>query len=914
MGSAPPETGRRSFPIEMAFQGNWRTYQARLLDRLDLYLEDKRLHVVAAPGSGKTVFGLEAIRRIDRSTLVLAPTVTIRNQWAERLVQYFLPHGSPKPDWVSTNIRRPELLTIATYQALHALCSGEPEETEDACAEEETDSTIELPNGNGNGNCKSAHPVELPEALSGFETLVVDEAHHLKAEWWRTLTFVADRLKPTLVALTATPPYDVSPYEWQRYEDLCGPVDAEVAVPELVLQGDLCPHQDYVYFSVPAAVELKTLVDFRAAIDAFAERICQNREFAEAVAKHPWMNDPNSHLEEILDDPQYLSSMVVYLNAVGEQVPREVLHCLAVDSKSIPSFGLDWLEILLTRCLYADAEKYKDIEQVLKNIRHELGQLGAIERRKVVLRNPSDHTKLLTTSKTKLHSIQEIVHMESSALKDHLRCVVLTDYIRKAELPKSPEETGEFDDIGVVPVFETLRRAGIPDVHLGVLCGSLVIIPESSREFIIQAAAAIGIVQEDLVFQAMSHAPAYLVLEITGGYHQGSVRLITAVFEQGGINVLVGTKSLLGEGWDAPTINTLILASFVGSYVLSNQMRGRSIRIDPASPAKTANVWHLVCVEPGPFGPGDDYALLTRRCSAFVGVNATSPTIENGTERLGLGHPPYTQQQIIELNAKTAHRALDRVGLRRSWDDALASGSIKQMTDGLKADEKLLPRGFVLRNTIAALLFQAGMWFVTIFSGLMRAFGRVRSDQDPLAFVAVIAGLAATVGLPWAVLAVWRFVRHGTPERSMKQIGTAVLEALKYEGSINSASSDFQVHADHNRDGSVYCWIGGGTGRDQTIFLRALREVLRPVENPRYLLARTKFWRFFREDYFVVPDLIARKKDCAEVFARSWRSHVGPVQLVYTRTPEGRKVLLRARMHSFAAAFQDRAERVSCWK
>lgn len=104
--------------------------------------------------------------------------------------------------------------------------------------------------------------------------------------------------------------------------------------------------------------------------------------------------------------------------------------------------------------------------------------------------------------------------------------------------------------------------------------------------------------------------------------------------------------------------------------------------------------------------------------------------------------------------------------------------------------------------------------------------------KDPLAFVAVIAGLAATVSLPWAVLAIWRFIRHGTPERSMKQIGTAVLDALKYEGSINSPSSDFPVHADHNRDGSVYCWIGGGTGRDQTIFLRALREVLRPVENP----------------------------------------------------------------------------------
>ena len=912
MGSAPFKTKKATFPIEMTFQGNWRAYQARLLDRLDSYLEDKRLHVVAAPGSGKTVFGLEAVRRINRPTLVLAPTITIRNQWAERLVQYFLPQGSPKPDWVSTNIRHPELLTIATYQALRALCSGGPEETEDACTEEETNSTIELPKGNAND--KSPIPIELPDALSGFETLVVDEAHHLKAEWWKTLTFVADRLKPTLVALTATPPYDVSPYEWQRYEDLCGPVDAEVAVPELVLQGDLCPHQDYVYFSVPAAVELKTLVEFRAAIEAFADHLRQNREFAAAVANHPWMKDPNSYVEEMLEDPEYLSSMVVYLNAVGEQVPREVLRCLAVDSKSVPEFDLDWLEILLTHCLYSDAERFKDIDQVLKNIRHELGQLGAIERRKIVLRNPSDHAKLLTTSRTKLHSIEEIVRIEAGALKDHLRCVVLTDFIRKTELPKSPEETGEFDDIGVVPVFETLRRAGIPDVRLGVLCGSLVIIPESSRELVIRTAAAIGIARGDLVFQAMPHTADYLLVDITGAYHQGSVRLITAVFEQGGITVLIGTKSLLGEGWDAPTINTLVLASFVGSYVLSNQMRGRSIRIDPGSPGKTANVWHLVCVEPGAFGPGQDYELLTRRCSAFVGVSAISPTIENGTERLGLSHPPYTEQQIAGLNARTAHRALDREGLRRSWDDALASGSLKEMTGGLKADEKLLPRGFILRNTIAALLFQAGMWFVTIFSELMRAFGRVGSDQDPLAFIAVITGLAATVSLPWAVFAVWRFIRHGTPERSMKQIGTAVLEALKYESSINSASSDLQVHADHNRDGSVYCWIGGGTGRDQAIFLRAMREVLRPVENPRYLLARTKFWRFFREDYFAVPDRLARKKDCAEVFAGNWRRHAGPVQLVYTRTPDGRKILLRARMHSFAAAFQGRAERVSSWK
>ena len=53
--------------------------------------------------------------------------------------------------------------------------------------------------------------------------------------------------------------------------------------------------------------------------------------------------------------------------------------------------------------------------------------------------------------------------------------------------------------------------------------------------------------------------------------------------------------ALLGEGWDAPCINTLVLASSVGSFMLSNQMRGRAIRVDSAQPQKTANIWHLVC-------------------------------------------------------------------------------------------------------------------------------------------------------------------------------------------------------------------------------------------------------------------------------------------------------------------------------
>lgn len=921
MPLASPNTQRESLPDVMTFRKTWRAYQSRLLSHLDGYLQNRRLHLVAAPGSGKTVLGLEVIKRVNQPTLVLAPTITIRDQWVDRLVDLFLSPGSGRPAWVSTELRSPAFLTVATYQALHAVCSGEPEEqAQPVEGEENGDSKnhlFEPPNNGTDANHGAQGHIQLPEAFTEakFGALVLDEAHHLRAEWWKTLTSVAAQLdKPTIIALTATPPYDVSPFEWQRYEELCGPVDAEVSVPELLLEGDLCPHQDYVYFSTPTEKEQKVISDFRTAVDSFVERLRSNEGFKDAILTHPWIATPDEHTEEILEDPEYLSSMVVFLHAAGREIPHPVLKTLGLSFKQVPTLELEWLEVLLSHCLYSDVENFQSNEQILKLLRRELLEIGAIERRKVKLRDPSDHLKLLTTSITKLKSIEQIVRLESSSLGAELRCVILTDFIRRAEMPKSTGEVAVCEDIGIVPIFEYLRRAALSDIRLGVLSGSLVVIPNSAEPILRQAATGLGIEPRDLSISPLSHAPDYSSVEIRGEYYRGSVRLITSVFERGGITVLVGTKSLLGEGWDAPCINTLVLASFVGSFVLSNQMRGRSIRVDSAQPQKTANIWHLVCVEPGLFGPGDDYELLVRRCSAFAGVNSAAPVIENGTERLGFGHPPFNCDQIAQINTQTCRRALDRAGLRQQWQDALAAGSIKQMTDGLKAPDESLPRGFVLTNTIAALLIQAAYIAVAILEYFGRMLGRVRTSQDFWTFAALLLGIAAIVSLPWSLIALWRLIRHGTPERSIKQIGRAVLEALEYEGSIDQQAGVFRVYADRNGDGTVFCWIGGGTGKEQATFLRALREILSPIDNPRYLLARRKIWKVFREDYFAVPDALARKKEVAEMFTQRWKRLVGPVELVYTRTPEGRKLLLRARNHSLSGAFQKRAERVSSWK
>ena len=869
----------RTFPETMRFRGVWRNYQARLLEEMQAHLHNQRLHIVAAPGSGKTVFGLEVVRRLNQPTLVLTPTLTTRNQWAERLSELFLDAGETRQAWVSTNLRQPALLTVSTYQALHALCGENPQSL----------------------------PAALAEA--GFQTLVVDEAHHLRADWWRTLTFVAEALPGVkVVALTATPPYDVSPSEWRRYEEFCGPVDAEVSVPELVAQGDLCPHQDYVYFSLPTEKERTSLDQFRTGAQQFVERLRGNQDFALSLLDHPWMTDPEKQTEAILEDSEWLSGMAVYLNAVGAQIPSPVLRVLGIKIGQIPSLSLRWLEILLERCLYADTPWFLRHQQLLKGIRHELHQMGAISRRRVYLQNPPIRAELLTTSATKLKSIEEIVRMEWNSLGTGLRCVVLTDYIRKSEMPQPGVTTTVFEDMGAVPVFETLRTALPKDVLVAVLTGSLVIVP-ARCETRLREITGEGVV----MIRTLPHDETYVTVEFGSEDNHRSVTLLTRIFQEGGIQVMIGTKSLLGEGWDAPAINTLILASFVGSYVTSNQMRGRSIRIDPRNPRKAANIWHLVCAEPGIFGPGEDFELLARRCRAFVGVSAVDASIGNGVARLGCGSPPFGAAQIPDLNAQTRKRALDREGLRERWRVALESGTSKEISHAVEAPEDAAPRTFVLRNTILALFLQAASVFGYVFSQTMRSGGN-HNDTGPFTVVAVAAAVAALASLPYTARAIWRLVRHGSPEGSMAQVGRAVLESLGYAGALDRKSGDYAVLAERNGQGAVSCWIRGGTRSDHVAFVRAMREALRRVDNPRYLLARHALWRVIGEDYFAVPEVLARKKETALYFADRWKRYVGPVKLVYTRTPEGRAVLLRARMRSLAAAFDQPADSVMRWK
>ena len=115
----------------LSFQGKWRSYQERVLNESEIYLDDGKIHIVAAPGAGKTTLGIELIRRTGRPCLILSPRIVIRQQWLERIRDSFL-SGRELPQkeqdgediLFSSDIRHPGLVTSITYQTLYSAMNG----------------------------------------------------------------------------------------------------------------------------------------------------------------------------------------------------------------------------------------------------------------------------------------------------------------------------------------------------------------------------------------------------------------------------------------------------------------------------------------------------------------------------------------------------------------------------------------------------------------------------------------------------------------------------------------------------------------------------------------------------------------------------------------------------------------------
>ena len=61
------------------FKYPWRKYQANVLTELATHMHDDKLHIVAAPGSGKTILGLEIMLKYWRKHVGRGQIIFTRN-------------------------------------------------------------------------------------------------------------------------------------------------------------------------------------------------------------------------------------------------------------------------------------------------------------------------------------------------------------------------------------------------------------------------------------------------------------------------------------------------------------------------------------------------------------------------------------------------------------------------------------------------------------------------------------------------------------------------------------------------------------------------------------------------------------------------------------------------------------------
>ena len=880
---------------QLSFKGQWRQYQQRVLDKSESFMDDGKIHLVAAPGSGKTTLGIEFIRRFGNPTLILVPTVTIRQQWVDRIKQAFLSNANQAEQLISQDLKRPKMITVATYQALHSAMNqvvGDSliEDTDDESQQEHFDF--------------QGFDIRKTFGDQDLGTLCLDECHHLRNEWWKSLEIFRKSFpKIKMISLTATPPYEGEPALWERYISMCGEIDEEITVPELVKEGTLCPHQDYVYFAFPTKEERTQLDQFEKQKLNFLTKLSTDINFSNTIQSSPALSDQISD-DDLLANPKYLSAILIFLRSKNLPFPQRFQGLLA--TKALPTFTLEWFETLLNGVIFQVPNWFGFTEEAFNQLKSDLKANGLIERNQVKLIRNKKQDVLLNQSLGKLNAVRDIFKAEYQSLGNNLRQLVLTDFIRRDFQVHLGDKNAQFTQLGVLSYFESIRREMIEQswtVPIAVLTGSLVIIPTSAKEHL-ERLIPNSRLSYDIIGQLSQED--YLKVSVSGSHHD-LVTALTQLFQEGYIQVIIGTKSLLGEGWDAPCVNSLILASFVGSFMLSNQMRGRAIRVWPDNPDKTSNIWHLVSINLSPrkwfefqndeenydetlelqlYGLSPDLDLLDRRMTQFLGLHYSELTIESGIDRLDLNQITFSRKGLEKLNQNAITLSQKRQELKDRWQQALPLNEEMEVANEVEVDKQFLPLAYLNDWMKALLISQAlAVTYFIIDLGRYLIVGKPFNQSLPIFLLALLV-----LAIFWG-----RYFIYKSPYKRLEIFGKAIHQALLDSGQIETEESAPRVVKDSKQAIYNAIYLKGASMREKEIFAQALTEFFAPIENQRYILKSCHKVKD-QTEFFAVPSMFEKRKADAESFLQHIQKSVGKYNLIYTRSVQGRPILLEARI------------------
>ena len=1005
-GNLPPTalaTPHLSVFANLRFQHPFRKYQLMALDMIDSQKGDAtQHHIVAPPGSGKTIVGLELIRRIGRPAVVFAPTTTIQGQWQEKMRLF-----TTDPAWLAahTSLEASQLadITFLTYQILST--PGQNQEFVERIAlqkwaddllnsgqslnQSEADQRIEtihqanpaayrneisrryrrikrelLGKGQFEGQQVDGRQFLHPNARDLIDrivalkigTLILDECHHLLDYWAFILRELIRQLPGVqVIGLTATLPDPANEQEYENYYSLLGEVDFEVPTPAVVKEGNLAPYRDLVYFCQPSGRERQFLKRIQ---DYFEEAL---KTVTETPTFQSWLTATilergGQPFEQFFNQEVLLCTAgVKYLLAQDMALPDDVI---VVDDMLEPMSIDDWLALLESFALKslkvssdpAGQALYKKLRDVLLNFGISITEQGIRHQR-------SAGDLVLALSEAKDEATVKILQAEMGVMGPKLRAVVITDFERMSASSRRLADVLDPDAGSAVRVFrQIVTDPQTNQLDPILVTGNVVLAAANNLSRLNEAIAKWRAAQNSQFEWQWQPTETTNISQLVGSGKDWASRtyvaLLTDLFEEGISQCLVGTRGIFGEGWDALSLNTLIDLTAVTTSTSVQQIRGRTIRLDPAWPQKVAHNWDVVCYNPH-FDKGDaDLRRFVARHAHLWGIVYVSPKGEWGSDPAGTitrWFLPGMNQALVargvahvdpELAYEIASRPFklvdfnkyskrmlaglaDRERVHQLWGVGQPYSNFIYSATQLNPQDIKFRTAYTLENSLWAIWYRLLFSILTIVAliGVMVVQAAATFSGPPAllclgaTFTMLLGGL---VVLALNGRSIWQ-VFHQTfldlpADAVLGDIGRSLVAALRQSGLVSPNLQDNFVRVVQTAEGGLQIFLDYASPEDSAIFAQACQEVMGPINDARYLIERdssslrnlmnrpvwaTIRWLFKVEEdqvaYHRVPDLFAGRKERAEVFAGYWQQWVGGGRLIFTRTAEGRRILLLAR-------------------
>ncbi|MDF2579751.1 MAG: hypothetical protein K0S49_1330 [Microbacterium sp.] len=867
------------------FDGRLRHYQADALERVDADAPGP-LHIVAPPGSGKTLLGLLLAMRRGRRTLVLAPTITIRDQWAVEARRL-----APAADDVSTTSDAPSALTALTYQSLSVLDGENPLaavahdrwlrelETDGRSTDAASAWLDALRSGNRRayaaGIARRSRTLrrriaqEDPDALSralhpnaralierlvehGVDTVVLDECHHLLDHWALVVAALVTRLRaagraPLVIGLTATlPSLDDGNPSTDELAFLSGAATGlGVLIRSTFTRGDGADH--LVRMLQPAPDAAADHGDAAAAGTGAAVSGTAAGSSARALAPPPAPparrgtdesgTDVDIRLSRAFaDDFAAAEAAAAMLATVHPDLPLVAHLPLAARRPPTTEEALRLLgRFALDRILPDPSarERWERIRAALADFGFSLTDRGL--RR---TRDPID--TMLASSLSKDRAVCDILRLERDRIGPRLRALVVSDFSEHGN-----RHGGLIGRAGAVRTFDVVATdAATADLRCVLVTGSTTRI--ATRHAATLSAAWSAALGTEVTAVAVAESPAVSEISAPGVGAAGFVRAASILLARGELDVIVGTRGLFGEGWDCPAVNTLIDLSSVATAPATQQLRGRALRLDPGWPEKVAHIWTVTAMLPpeSPIFAAPDLSRLRRKHERLWGVHRDDP------ERIvrGLaGVLTSDQRRLIAAGPRPSAHALDALtvvdprehtrGIWRIGDDYLD----RESTDALVVRRVNAP---TFRTRLRA---DAALGAGTAAAGVVAVIGlalMIVGGAGALGLAGPVAGAAALIGALTAgapVARAWWLARraHADAPELYRRMAGVVVAALQRSGRLRDAATPEVVVARPAGASGIQhleLRLTHASLDEQRVFAAAMAELLGPVKTPRFLL------------------------------------------------------------------------------